>query len=98
MIEGDGRDLSMIEDGSIDSILTDHPWLDPKSNKGGSRFFCGNAKKILRRISQFPEDIERNDRKMFYKCCLKAYNEAIREMHRARLGFAGDKWRCKIES
>ncbi|MCD8325575.1 MAG: site-specific DNA-methyltransferase [Lachnospiraceae bacterium] len=39
VIEGDGRDLSMIEDESIDCILTDHPWLDPKSNKGGSRSF-----------------------------------------------------------
>ncbi len=40
VIEGDGRDLSMIEDESIDCILTDHPWLDPKSNKGGSRSFA----------------------------------------------------------
>ena len=40
LIEGDGRDLSMIEDNSIDCILTDHPWLDEKSNKGGSRAFA----------------------------------------------------------
>ncbi|MDD3220716.1 MAG: site-specific DNA-methyltransferase [Lachnospiraceae bacterium] len=40
VIEGDGRDLSMIEDASIDCILTDHPWLDMKSNKGGSRAFA----------------------------------------------------------
>lgn len=39
VMEGDGRDLSMIEDGSIDCILTDHPWLDRKSNKGGTRSF-----------------------------------------------------------
>lgn len=39
VIEGDGRDLSMIEDNSIDCIFTDHPWLDVKSNKGGSRSF-----------------------------------------------------------
>ena len=37
VIEGDGRDLSMLEDASIDCILTDHPWLDKKSNKGGDR-------------------------------------------------------------
>ncbi len=37
VIEGDGRDLSMLKDNSIDCILTDHPWLDVKSNKGGSR-------------------------------------------------------------
>ena len=40
LIEGDGRDLSMIEDNSIDCILTDHPWLDMKSNKGGTRAFA----------------------------------------------------------
>lgn len=40
VIEGDGRDLSMLEDASIDCILTDHPWLDKKSNKGGDRNFA----------------------------------------------------------
>ena len=40
LIEGDGRDLSMIADSSIDCILTDHPWLDSKSNKGGTRAFA----------------------------------------------------------
>ena len=40
IIEGDGRDLSMIADSSIDCILTDHPWLDVKSNKGGTRSFA----------------------------------------------------------
>jgi len=40
VIEGDGRDLSMIQDESIDCILTDHPWLDPKSNRGGTRKFA----------------------------------------------------------
>ncbi|MBQ7515793.1 MAG: site-specific DNA-methyltransferase [Schwartzia sp.] len=39
VIEGDGRDLSMIADASIDCIFTDHPWLDIKSNRGGNRFF-----------------------------------------------------------
>lgn len=39
LIEGDGRDLSFIKDASIDCIVTDHPWEDPKSNKGGSRNF-----------------------------------------------------------
>ena len=37
VLEGDGRDLSIIEDNSIDCIFTDHPWLDIKSNKGGTR-------------------------------------------------------------
>lgn len=40
LIEGDGRDLSMLKDNSIDCILTDHPWLDLKSNKGGTRAFA----------------------------------------------------------
>lgn len=40
LIEGDGRDLSMLKDNSIDCILTDHPWLDMKSNKGGTRAFA----------------------------------------------------------
>ena len=40
LIEGNGRDLSMLEDSSIDCILTDHPWLDKKSNRGGDRNFA----------------------------------------------------------
>lgn len=40
LIEGDGRDLSFLQDGSIDCIITDHPWEDPKANKGGSRNFA----------------------------------------------------------
>ena len=40
VMEGDGRDLSMLKDNSIDCILTDHPWLDLKSNRGGTRAFA----------------------------------------------------------
>ncbi len=40
LIEGNGRDLSMLNDSSIDCILTDHPWLDIKSNKGETRAFA----------------------------------------------------------
>ena len=40
LIEGNGRDLSMLKDSSIDCILTDHSWLDVKSNKGGTRAFA----------------------------------------------------------
>ena len=39
LIEGDGRDLSFLKDKSIDCIITDHPWRDSKSNKGGNRSF-----------------------------------------------------------
>ena len=40
LIEGDGRDLSILKDGSVDCIITDHPWADTKSNKGGNRSFA----------------------------------------------------------
>ena len=38
-INGNGRDLSMLEDGEIDCIITDHPYEDKKSLKGGNRDF-----------------------------------------------------------
>lgn len=40
LIEGDGRKLSMLGDGSVDCIITDHPWLDKVSNRGGNRSFA----------------------------------------------------------
>lgn len=40
LVEGNGRDLSFIEDNSVDCIMTDHPWQDDKSNKGGDRKFA----------------------------------------------------------
>lgn len=39
LINGDGRDLSMIKDNSIDAIITDHPY-DLSTNKGGNRNFA----------------------------------------------------------
>lgn len=39
-INGDGRDLSMIKDAKIDAIITDHPYEDKKSLKGGNRNFA----------------------------------------------------------
>ena len=39
LIEGDGRDLSILKNASVDCIITDHPWSDPKANKGGNRNF-----------------------------------------------------------
>ena len=38
LINGDGRDLSMFADNSIDAIITDHPY-DLSTNKGGNRDF-----------------------------------------------------------
>jgi site-specific DNA-methyltransferase (adenine-specific) len=40
LIEGDGRNLSILGDNSVECIITDHPWNDPKSNKGGNRNFA----------------------------------------------------------
>lgn len=40
LVEGDGRDLSFIKVQSLDCIITDHPWSDPKANKGGNRAFA----------------------------------------------------------
>lgn len=40
LIEGNGRDLSFLEDKTIDFLVTDHPWMDKKSNKGGNRNFA----------------------------------------------------------
>jgi len=40
IIEGDGRSLDMVEDRSIDCIITDHPWDCSKSNRGGNRSFA----------------------------------------------------------
>lgn len=40
ILEGDGRDLSFLEDASMDCIITDHPWDDKAATKGGSRNFA----------------------------------------------------------
>lgn len=40
LINGDGRDLSMIEDNSIDALITDHPYKLDKALKGGNRDFA----------------------------------------------------------
>lgn len=47
VIEGDGRDTSNIKSNTFDAIISDHGWLDVKSNRGGSRrldkgFACFN--------------------------------------------------------
>ena len=40
LINGDGRDLSMFQDNSLDAIITDHPYDTRKSLKGGNRNFA----------------------------------------------------------
>lgn len=40
LIQGDGRDLIFLEDGSIDAIITDHPYDIKAANNGGDRHFA----------------------------------------------------------
>jgi len=40
LINGDGRDLSMFPDNSVDAIITDHPYSLKTSLKGGNRNFA----------------------------------------------------------
>lgn len=40
LLEGDGLDLSFIQDKSIDAIVTDHPYDIKASNNGGDRHFA----------------------------------------------------------
>ncbi|MCA1064426.1 DNA methyltransferase (plasmid) [Rossellomorea sp. AcN35-11] len=41
VVEGNGRDLFMLEDNSIDAIVNDHPW-ECESNKGTNRNFVSS--------------------------------------------------------
>lgn len=40
LVQGDGRDLSFLKDGSIDAIITDHPYALHGALKGGNRDFA----------------------------------------------------------
>lgn len=40
LVQGDGKDLSFLKDGSIDAIITDHPYDVKGSNNGGNRHFA----------------------------------------------------------
>lgn len=40
VIQGDGRKVDFIPDGFAQLILNDHPWENPKANKGGNRDFA----------------------------------------------------------
>lgn len=74
LIEGDGRDLSIISDNSIDCIITDHPWEDKKSNKGGNRSFAA-----YETFEYTPEDFKEKARVLkngsFLVECIPAENE-----------------------
>jgi DNA modification methylase len=41
VVEGNGRDLSILEDNSIDAIVNDHPW-ECEANKGTNRNFVSS--------------------------------------------------------
>lgn len=55
VVHGDGRDLTWIQDGSIDAIITDHPWLMPKSHIGGNRNFTSTYDTFLYNDQDFRE-------------------------------------------
>lgn len=54
LINGNGRDLSMFEDNSIDGIITDHPYDLVKQLNGGNRKFA-NYERFLYAKSDFKE-------------------------------------------
>ncbi|QST03117.1 site-specific DNA-methyltransferase (plasmid) [Pontibacillus sp. ALD_SL1] len=60
VVEGNGRDLSNLEDESVDAIVTDHPWEDKKSNTGGSRKFVSSYEDTAFRYTQ--EDFDEKAR------------------------------------
>lgn len=55
VVEGNGRDLSMLDDNSIDCIITDHPWEDNKSNTGGDRKFADSYSCFKYNLNDFKE-------------------------------------------
>lgn len=55
LIEGNGRDLSMFDDGTVDAIINDHPWQDPNSHLGGSRKFDNTYPTFRYELDDFKE-------------------------------------------
>lgn len=55
LLNGDGRDLSMLNDSSIDCIITDHPWEEKNSNKGGNRNFTSSYDTFKYKLDDFKE-------------------------------------------
>lgn len=98
VIEGDGRDLSILEDASIDCIITDHPWEDNKSNKGGSRNFASYSC-FRYTVEDFEEKARVLKNGSFLCECIPAENEnnyeylyELKKMAEA----AGFKYYCKV--
>ncbi|MDR2834401.1 MAG: site-specific DNA-methyltransferase [Streptococcaceae bacterium] len=42
VIEDDARDLSILANESVDAIIADYPWVNPKAHKGGNRGFAND--------------------------------------------------------
>jgi len=55
VVQGDGRDLTWIEDNSVDAIVTDHPWMMTKSHVGGNRNFTSTYDTFLYTEQDFKE-------------------------------------------
>lgn len=54
LVEGDGRKLDMLNDNSVDAIISDHPW-ESKSNVGGNRNFANQYDCFNYTIEDFKE-------------------------------------------
>ena len=65
LINGDGRDLSMIKDKSIDGIITDHPYDLQKALTGGNRKFA--TFELFRYESKDFKEKQRQKRDIFTK-------------------------------
>lgn len=101
VVHGDGRDLSVIENDSIDAIVTDHPWQCELSNAGRNRHFDKSYKETSFRYTK--EDFKEKARVLkpggFLVEVLPAENEnnfrylyQIKEMAIA----AGFSYYCKV--
>lgn len=55
LIHGDGRKMEEIEDGSIDCIITDHPWEDKKAHKSGNQKNFADYQTFRYEIEDFKE-------------------------------------------
>lgn len=98
LIEGDGRDLSMFREESIDCIITDHPWLDKVSNKGGNRSFAD-----YECFRYTPEDFREKARVLKPGCFLAEFLPAENENNYEDLfkvkqyaGECGLEYYCKV--
>jgi len=55
LVEGNGRDLSVLDDSSIDAIVCDHPWEDNLSLKGGNRHIDSSYDSFKYTLEDFQE-------------------------------------------